>query len=144
MASWREFEEAEPEFAARVQELFDAFRHKTIATLRKDGAPRISGIECEFADGQLKFGSMAGARKLDDLLRDRRFALHSGSPDPDKDWTGDAKVSGRALVVSEAEKSTTFAADIEDVSALSLGDPRDHLVIHHWTPERGLRSWKRY
>ncbi len=54
----------------------DAGRHKTIATLRADGSPRISGIECEFADGELRFGSMARARKGVDLRRDPRFALH--------------------------------------------------------------------
>jgi hypothetical protein len=58
MTAWRDVEQAEPEFAARVRRLFDAGRHKTIATLRADGSPRISGIECEFADGELRFGSM--------------------------------------------------------------------------------------
>ncbi len=47
-------EQAEPEFAERVRRLFDAGRHKTIATLRADGSPRISGIECEFTDGELR------------------------------------------------------------------------------------------
>ena len=76
MPRWKEFEQAEAEFAARVRALFDAGRHKTIATLRADGSPRISGIECEFADGDLRFGSMSGARKGEDLERDPRFALH--------------------------------------------------------------------
>ena len=76
MARWGAIEAAEPEFAARVRALFDAGRHKTIATLRADGSPRISGIECEFADGDLTFGSMTGARKGADLHRDPRFALH--------------------------------------------------------------------
>jgi hypothetical protein len=34
MAAWKDVEQAEPEFAARVGRLFDAGRHKTIATLR--------------------------------------------------------------------------------------------------------------
>ena len=76
MVSWREFEATEPELAERVQRLFDAGRHKTVATLRADGSPRISGIECEFVDGQLRFGSMAHSRKAADLARDPRFALH--------------------------------------------------------------------
>ena len=63
MATWAEIAKAEPEFAARVRALFDAGRHKTIATLRADGSPRISGIECEFTDSDLRFGSMPGARK---------------------------------------------------------------------------------
>jgi len=49
--------------------LFEARTHKTIATLRADGAPRISGIECEFVDGELQFGSMIGARAGADLRR---------------------------------------------------------------------------
>jgi hypothetical protein len=44
---------AEPGFA---QPLFDAHRHKTIATVRADGSPRISGIEPTFEDGELVFG----------------------------------------------------------------------------------------
>jgi len=48
MTAWREFEAAEPEFARRVRAPFDAHKHKTIATLRADGSPRISGIETSF------------------------------------------------------------------------------------------------
>src|SRR5581483_9886252 len=55
MARWEEVERSEPEFAARVRALFDAHKHKTIATLRLDGAPRISGIEANIEDGQLTF-----------------------------------------------------------------------------------------
>jgi len=82
MAAWKDVEQAETEFAARVRRLFDGGRHKTIAALRADGSPRISGVECEFADGELKFGSMPGARKGADLRRDPRFALHGPAFDP--------------------------------------------------------------
>src|SRR3712207_1867847 len=100
MAAWRDVLAAEPELAARVQQLFDARAHKTLATLRRDGSPRISGIECRFADGDLWFGSMPEAMKALDLRRDPRFALHGGSEDPPA-WTGDAKVAGRAEEGSE-------------------------------------------
>ena len=63
MTTWQDVERAEPEFAQRVRGLFDAHRHKTIATLRADGSPRISGIEASFKDGELVFGSMPNARK---------------------------------------------------------------------------------
>jgi hypothetical protein len=56
MTAWQDVERAVPEFARRVQALFDAHRHKTIATLRADGSPRISGIEAVFEDGELVFG----------------------------------------------------------------------------------------
>ena len=82
MAAWRDVERQQPEFAQRVRQLFDARRHKTIATLRADGSPRISGIEAAFEDGDLVFGSMPNARKGADLHRDPRFALHSATTDP--------------------------------------------------------------
>jgi len=101
MASWSEVESAEPAFAARVRALLDAEKHKTIATLRADGGPRISGIEVQFADGELTFGSMPKARKGADLHRDPRFALHSASVAPpeghESEWHGDAKVAGVAV-----------------------------------------------
>src|SRR5919112_5436064 len=123
MPAWSDIEQAEPELAARVRRLFDAGRHKTIATLRADGSPRISGIECEFADDDLRFGSMSGARKLADLERDPRFALHGPTFSPEEgkegEWPGEAKIAGRAIpdgpvtteAGSERPQGQPFAAD---------------------------------
>src|SRR3954469_14865763 len=107
MARWKDVEAAEPAFAAKVRARFDAGRHKTLATLRADGSPRISGIEVEFDGGELTFGSMPGSRKGVDLVRDPRFALHGPSVDAPEDdpsrWSGEAKVAGRAVVVGDLE-----------------------------------------
>jgi hypothetical protein len=51
MASWAELESEAPEFARAVRDRLDAGKHKTIATLRRDGSPRISGTEADFVDG---------------------------------------------------------------------------------------------
>lgn len=114
MVAWKDFKAAAPEFAERVRRLFDAGRHKTIATLGADGSPRISGIECEFTDeGDLRFGSMTAARKGADLRRDPRFALHGPTlhPEPGReaDWTGEAKIAGRAILADRfsVEKMAT-------------------------------------
>ena len=102
MASWADFEKAEPRFALQVKRLFDAGSHKTIATLRSDGSPRISGIECRFGGGQLQFGSMPGSRKGEDLHRDPRFALHGPTfhPEPGArrgvEWRSQDRRIGRA------------------------------------------------
>ena len=88
MPSWTEFEAAAPELAERVRSRLDAHVHKTLATVRRDGAPRISGTETAFAEGDLWIVSMWRARKALDLQRDPRFALHSGSDDP-PGWNGD-------------------------------------------------------
>ena len=150
MAAWEDVEQAEPEFAARVRRLFDAGRHKTIATLRADGSPRISGIECEFADGELKFGSMPGARKGADLRRDPRFALHGPAFHPQEgqeaQWPGEAKIAGRAVLagpISDGPGGELFLADISEVVITRLNPEATLLVIESWTPQRGLRVVER-
>jgi len=150
MASWKDVEDAEPEFAARVRRLFDAHKHKTIATLRADGAPRLSGIEAEFESGELTFGSMPGARKGADLHRDPRFALHSATVDPpDGDpagWPGDAKLAGRAVPAGDLDGDTdgeSFRVDIEEVVVTRLNETATALVIESWRPGRGLRRVER-
>src|ERR1700756_1619016 len=150
MASWHDVERAQPEFARRVRALFDAHRHKTIATLRADGSPRISGIEAAFEDGELAFGSMPNARKSADLLRDPRFALHSATVDPvegaEAQWPGEAKISGRALPagpVAEGPDGDLFHADIAEVVHTHLNAEATMLVVEWWTPAHGLRRTER-
>jgi hypothetical protein len=143
VASWSEVEAQAPELAARARSLFDAFTHKTLATLRRDGSPRISGIEVEFADGEAWIGSMGRAVKAIDLQRDPRFAIHSGSPDP-PDWPGDAKIAGTAEEVTEpGVESHRFRLEIAELVVVRLGDPADHLVIEAWHEGRGLSSLRR-
>jgi hypothetical protein len=141
---WSEFEAEAPVLAARVRERFDAHGHKTLATLRRDGSPRISGTEVQFEDGELWIGSMPNALKARDLQRDPRFALHSASEDPDV-WTGDAKVAGVAEEVDSPHGpgSHRFRLDITEASTVELDDERKNLVITIWTPERGVRTMKR-
>jgi hypothetical protein len=147
MTAWREFEQAAPEFAGRVRALFDAHRHKTIATLRADGSPRISGIEVTFDDGDLVFGSMPGARKGADLRRDARFALHSATVDPvegaEADWPGEAKIAGRASAVGAGEDGDRFRADVTEVVHTHLNKEATLLVVEWWTPSGGLRTAER-
>ncbi|MFF5294574.1 pyridoxamine 5'-phosphate oxidase family protein [Paractinoplanes globisporus] len=141
MTTWRDVEEAAPEFARRVRGLFDAHRHKTLATVRRDGAPRISGIEVVFEEGELVFGSMPRARKGDDLKRDPRFALHSATVDPiegaEAEWPGEAKIAGRALPVGT--EGDSFRADITEVVHTHLNPEATLLVVEWWTPKDGLR-----
>jgi hypothetical protein len=143
MASWSDFEAEAPELAARVRERLDAHGHKTIATIRRDGSPRISGTETELSDGELWIGSMKDALKARDLQRDPRFALHSASEDPDV-WSGDAKIAGVAEEVSTPDgRSHRFRLDILEASTVELDDERQHLVITVWTPRDGVRTVKR-
>ena len=150
MTAWQDVEQAEPEFAQRVLALFDAHRHKTLATLRADGSPRISGIEAVFEDGELVLGSMPNARKGADLRRDPRFALHSATVDPvegsEAQWPGEAKISGRMIAagpIPEGPEGGRFHADIAEVVHTHLNDKATMLVVEWWTPAHGLRRVER-
>lgn len=155
MSSWSDFEAAAPELAAEVRQRLDAHAHKTLATLRRDGSPRISGTETAFAEGELWIGSMWQARKARDLQRDPRFALHTGSDEP-AEWQGDAKLAGVAEEITDEARvreingaagasgpSHLFRLDLREVSTVGLDEARRNLVIRVWTPEVGVRSMTR-
>lgn len=151
MASWRDLDNDAPDFAARVRSRFDAGTNKTIATLRRDGSPRISATELEFVDGEITLGMMGGSMKLFDVLRDPRIAVHSPTIEPPKapsewpsDWPGDAKLAGRLVEVAapteDAEPGAAFfRIDLVEVALTYVGDPADHLVIESWHPDHGYR-----
>lgn len=164
MARWCEVEAHAPELAARAWTMFAANRHKTMATLRADGGPRISGTELELVLGDLWLGSMPGARKAHDLQRDPRVAIHSASPDPGpdgNDWPGDAKLAGVATEITDpseiarwvtaradgaAEEPPTpeqfhlFRVDVRELVVTALDDAHTKLVVTWWTDGGGLRS----
>ncbi len=155
MPSWGAMEAEAPELAVLARGFLDAYVHKTLATLRRDGSPRISGTEVVFADGELWLGSMWRSSKALDLRRDPRFALHSGSADP-PDWTGDAKLAGRVEEVTDPDRkraifggqappdsSHLFRAEITELVVVRLGEPADHLVIEAWHAERGVTRHER-
>ncbi|HEX2258395.1 MAG TPA: pyridoxamine 5'-phosphate oxidase family protein [Actinomycetota bacterium] len=158
MASWQEVTEEAQELAAAVKEIFDAHRHKVLATLRKDGSPRISGTEVIFAFGDLWLGGMWRSKKALDLLRDPRFALHSATIDPDDNWPGDAKISGTVKEVQDQEEKSAirqeigegpigpfhlFRVNVHEMVLTRVGDPPDHLVIELWREGEGVRRFER-
>jgi len=154
MASWSEVEGEAPELAALARRYLDLNKHKVLATLRRDGSPRVSGTEVQFADGELWLGSMPRALKARDLQRDPRFALHCGPLDPEAGWTGDAKLGGRAEEITDPElraarlgksfgDSHLFRAAIDELSVVRLGEPPDHLVIEAWHAGRGVSRSER-
>jgi hypothetical protein len=150
MTSWSDFESEAPALAAKVRQRLDAHTHKTLATLRRDGAPRISGTESRVVDGELYIGSMWQARKALDLRRDPRFALHSGSDDP-PEWHGDAKLSGVAEEITDPERvaaingdgppgpSHLFRLDVREASVVELHESGKAIVIEVWTPGAEVR-----
>ncbi|MCD2194497.1 pyridoxamine 5'-phosphate oxidase family protein [Actinomycetospora endophytica] len=150
MTSWSEVEQAAPEPAAAVRELLGRGKHKTMATLRRDGSPRLSGIETEFHDGELTLGMMPGSRKLADVQRDPRVALHSPSVDPPEDdptgWPGEAKVAGRLHEIGrpgEGPDGSYFALDVTEIVLTRIAPSGDRLIITSWRPGGQVREVER-
>ena len=149
MATWERFEKEAPELARVVRARFEAAETHVLATLRKDGSPRVSGSEVDFRGPDLSFGSMLGARKAHDLQRDGRCAIHA-HPSGD----GDAKVAGVALeVVDPGEKRdyTTGGEPPGDFHAFRLdlteavltAVENDELVIRVWRPGCAVETLRR-
>jgi hypothetical protein len=149
MTSWADVEKDAPVFAAAVRARFEAGVHKTLATLRRDGSPRISGTEVTFADdGELTLGMSGSSVKLADVRRDPRVALHCPTldavPGSESEWPGDAKLAGLLVEIPEPAENPVpgacfFRFDLTEVVFTRVGDPADHLVVEAWHPGRGLQ-----
>ena len=77
LSNWAAFVAAEPDLAQTVEARFGAFTHHVLATLRKDGSPRTTGLEVRFVNGELWLGMMPDSLKALDLRRDPRFSLQA-------------------------------------------------------------------
>ncbi len=152
MATWAEFAAEQPDLAAYVQGRFAADRHALIATLRKDGAPRISGVEPDFTRGELWVGMMVDSLKSRDLRRDPRFSLHCPTTTASMTEAGDAKVSGTAEFWAEKddylkdlfertgwtpEGLDLFRLNVTEVVSITVEG--DEMVVLSWHEGRGVR-----
>jgi hypothetical protein len=155
VARWSDVQQQAPDLAEQVENRFKSHRHALLATLRRDGYPRLTGVETQWALGDLWMGMMHGSRKARDLLRDPRMALHS-APDAPEIGHGDARVTGRAEAVVDEERIAAWAETLDgappgpfhlfrlDVAeVLLVRAVTDHLLIETWTEGRGLARFER-
>ncbi|MFD4182549.1 pyridoxamine 5'-phosphate oxidase family protein [Rhodococcus sp. NPDC058514] len=144
MTTWQQFTDEAPTLAAAVEARLTAHKHHILATLRADGSPRVSGTEVEIYEGLLLLGSMPGARKVRDLQRDPRFALHSNPGHHTMDG-GDAKLTGRvrqltgdelARVIAhypeQVRDAEVFELDLEEAVLTTVADDKLHVDL--WRP----------
>jgi len=97
-----------------------------VGTIRKDGSPRISPVEPEFADGGLYLGMMWQSRKALDLLRDPRCTVTTLVHDRlAKD--GEFKLHGRAVAVSDLEERALYCEALFRRIGWKPDEPRFHL-----------------
>lgn len=163
MTSFRDVVNAVPDLAERVRTILSSTQNSVLGTLRHDGSPRLSGIDCYLGDGRLCIASAPGTLKGRDLRRDPRMSLHSIpwdsrrlQPDAEDPGTADAKVSGRAGLLADAhvieairrsladacaaeppEAFELFEVDIDSVAVMFPEDGR--LVVDQWSPTGGRK-----
>ncbi|MFF4992487.1 pyridoxamine 5'-phosphate oxidase family protein [Streptosporangium saharense] len=149
MATWQQFEREAGELASVVRARFEASKSHVLATLRKDGSPRVSGTEVDFQGPDLSFGSMLGAVKALDLRRDGRCAIHAHPHDD-----GDAKVAGVAVEITDPDEKRAYTTGNEppgDFHAFRLdlheavltSVEGNELVIRLWHPGQPVRVIRR-
>ncbi|MFF5182752.1 pyridoxamine 5'-phosphate oxidase family protein [Streptomyces sp. NPDC000345] len=154
-SNWAAFAAAEPDLAKTVEERFSAFTHHVLATLRKDGSPRTTGLEVRFWDGELWLGMMPGSVKALDLRRDPRFALQANPGEGTGMGGGDVRVAGRAVEVDDPRIKGGYVKEVEPPEPFHLFrteltevvrtrvEDDTYLVVQVWKPGQALRVVRR-
>jgi hypothetical protein len=138
-ANWAAFSSAEPD----------------LATLRKDGSPRTTGLEARFLNGELWLGMMPDSLKALDLRRDPRFALQANPGEGQSMGGGDVRISGRAIEVDDPETMTRYVEEVEPPQPFHLFrteltevvrtcvEDDTYLVVQVWKPGEPVRTLRR-
>ena len=114
MLTWGEFQQVRPDLAESGRGLFYQFGVGLafLAMVAKEGGPRLHPIAPQLA-GQGLYGFLVPSPKLNDLIRDGRYSLHS-YPKPENEDAFYA--TGRAWVVEDLSR-------IEEVRAAFVAEP---------------------
>ncbi|MEU5280696.1 pyridoxamine 5'-phosphate oxidase family protein [Streptomyces asoensis] len=154
-ANWAAVAAAEPALARTAEERFGAFTHHVLATLRKDGSPRTSGIEVRFLAGELWLGMMPSSLKALDLRRDPRFCLQANPGEGTGMGGGDVRIAGRAVEVTDGEARAAYVKEVEPPQPFHLfrTEPTEvvrtfveddtHLVVQVWRAGEPVRTLRR-
>ena len=134
--SWKALEDARPELAAFGVERFQKFGVAYLATIRKDGAPRVHPVTPIIGHGRLFLSMEPTSPKGHDLLRDGRYALHCTVGDSSGD-SGEFYLTGRARLIdapavralavesasyAPADRYILFELDVESASSKTYTD----------------------
>lgn len=76
MVTWGEFERSAPEMAKAGRELLERHHLAYIATVRRDGSPRLHPVSPFIIDGHLLVSTPPASPKAADQLRDPRVVMH--------------------------------------------------------------------
>ena len=145
--SWKVFEDQQPELAAFGAERLNG-RVAYLATVRKDGSPRVHPMTPIIGQGHLFVFMEPTSPKGHDLQHDGRYAIHCSVSDT-SGASGEFSVTGRARMIDNAElralavslasyapadRYILFEFDIE--SAASTIYPEDRPMRQFWRRDR--------
>lgn len=143
---WQEFQLVEPEMAGQVVVTLGKNPHHILATIRKDGSPRVSGTNVFISHGELWIGSMKQAQRVNDLRREARCAIHSAPldenlqiPDLRIDLVAmDASEEFARQVLTENGSPLDACVSLMKIRGISMVTVKDdHLCLDRWNPDDG-------
>src|SRR5882672_7428615 len=111
MMTWKEFATAQPELAEVGRSLLFQFKVGLafLATVRKDGAPRLHPVCPVLSNDHLFVLVPPTSPKRRDLLRDGRYALQT-FPQP-KPGSDEFYIAGKTILVEDATTRAAVFAD---------------------------------
>jgi hypothetical protein len=111
MASWSEFEAQAPDLAASGRRLLCAGGDAIgfLATVSRDGRPRIAPVCPIFAGGDVYLSVGKKTPKLRDLTRDGRYVLHAFLGKNDEEF----QISGKVERVTDDQERSRVHGAIE-------------------------------
>jgi len=127
LVTWREFEEAAPELAAAGARLFGKHGIAYLATVRRDGAPRVHPVVPIIAQGRVFVAVGPRSPKRHELLRDGRYALHALPGKDDEEFL----ISGRAFYIQDSDLRSAASAAADHII-------HDYDLLFEFTIERCL------
>ena len=154
MASWGVFAAAASEIAAVGARLLEEHHLAYLATVRRDGAPRVHPVSPFIIDGRLVVATPASSPKAGDQRRDGRYAMHClpGKDDAEFRIRGRVRLlptgPDRDLLIERGphyahDEDCIFEYDIEEAASaywVNCGQPGTYPVRSRWTERDGVTA----
>ncbi|WP_435242283.1 pyridoxamine 5'-phosphate oxidase family protein [Streptomyces cucumeris] len=141
---WSRFASEEPGLADAVRDRFGQYRHHVLATVRKDGSPRLTPLDVTFGAGELWLALTPASYKELDPRRDPRFSLQANPGPGDVMTEGDARIGGRVVEVTDPDVIDRYVEAVRPPGPFHLFRAEVSEVAHTSVEESGavLRTWR--
>jgi general stress protein 26 len=146
--SWQALEDGNKELAEFGVKRFASNHVGYLATLRKDGSPRVHPMTPFVGEGHLFFFTHVGSFFWHDLQRDGRYALHCSVENQDG-GEGEFFIKGYATLTDDpdlrviAEKYVPYTDDLEDDPGLFELSVESAFSTVYTRPGIERRRWKK-